>query len=82
MNKSKKIVEWEDRFESVLDLAADHGIEIESDCRQGFCGTCMTKLLSGEVHMDVTDGLDEEDVEQNMILPCVTIPITDIAINA
>ena len=80
--KSEKTVEWEERFESILELAEENGIEIESACRQGFCGTCKTKLLSGEVHMEVTDGLEDEDEKQNMILPCVAIPTTDIVIDA
>jgi ferredoxin len=80
--KSNKAAEWEDRFESILELAEEHGVEIESDCRQGFCGTCKTKLLSGEVNMEVTDGLDEEELDQNIVLPCVAIPTTDIVIDA
>jgi ferredoxin len=80
--KSNKVVKWEDRFESILELARENGIEIDSECEQGFCGTCKSELLSGEVHMEVTDGLDEQEVEQNMILPCVAIPKTDIVIDA
>lgn len=80
--KSGKMVEWEDRFESILELAEEHGIEIDSDCQQGFCGTCKTELLSGEVHMEVTDGLGDEEIEQKMILPCVSIPTTDVVLNA
>lgn len=80
--KSEKTVEWEERFESILELAEENGIEIEGACRQGFCGTCKTKLLSGEVHMEVTDGLEDEDEKQNMILPCGAIPTRDIVIDA
>ena len=80
--KSGKVVEWRDGFESILELAEEHGIEIDNVCRQGFCGTCMTKLLSGEVHMEVTDALEDADIERNMILPCVAIPITDVVIDA
>ncbi|MGM0427766.1 MAG: 2Fe-2S iron-sulfur cluster-binding protein [Thermodesulfobacteriota bacterium] len=79
--RSQKIAKWQDRFENILELAEDHGIEIDSDCQQGFCGTCKTELLSGDVHMEVTDGLEAEDMKQNMILPCVARPTTDIVIN-
>ena len=79
--KSGKTVDWEGRFENLLDLAESHGIEIETECLQGFCGTCKTELLSGEVHMEVTDGLDNGEMER-MILPCVSIPVTDITIKA
>jgi hypothetical protein len=32
--------------------------------------------------MDVEDGLSREDVEQDMILRCVSIPKTDVTIEA
>jgi ferredoxin len=42
--KSGKTIEWEERFGSILELAEDHGIEIDKNCRQGVCGTCAVKL--------------------------------------
>jgi ferredoxin len=33
--KSDKSAQWDDRFESILDLAEEQGMEIENDCRQG-----------------------------------------------
>lgn len=80
--KSKKTVEWVDRFESLLELGRGHGVEIDSECEQGFCGTCKTRLVSGEVDMEVTDGLDDEDMQGKMILPCVAVPKGDIVLDA
>ena len=80
--KSGMTVDWDGRFESLLDLADDKGINIESACRQGFCGTCKTRLLSGEVDMEITDGLEDEDLKQNMILPCVARPKSNIVLEA
>ena len=77
---SGQSVEWEDRFSSILELAQESGLEIETDCEQGFCGTCKVKLVSGEVDMESDDGLDEADLEQNMILPCVSVPKTDVVL--
>lgn len=77
---SGKTVEWDDRFSNILELAQEAGVEIETDCEQGFCGTCKVKLLSGEVDMEADDGLDAADLEQNMILPCVAIPRTDLVL--
>jgi ferredoxin len=79
---SKKTVEWSDSFENLLELAEQNGIEIDSQCGQGYCGTCKVRLLSGEVNMETTDGLDNEDVRQNMILPCVATPRNDVAVEA
>ena len=77
---SNVTVDWDDRFESILELAEESGVSIESDCEQGFCGTCKVKLLEGEVTMETEDGLDDVDLEQNMILPCVSLPKTDIVV--
>jgi ferredoxin len=77
---SKRTVDWDDSFDSILELAEKSGVSIESDCEQGFCGTCKVKLLEGEVTMEVEDGLDDDDLEQNMILPCVSVPKTDIVV--
>lgn len=78
--QSNQMLEWDERFESLLELAEENGINIESECRQGICGTCKTKLISGKVEMEADDGLDGTDREQNIILPCVSIPKTDISL--
>ena len=80
--KSGMILDWDGRFESLLELAEEKGINIESACRQGFCGTCKTRLLFGEVEMEITDGLEDEDSEQNMILPCIARPKSNIVLEA
>jgi len=80
--KSGTVLEWNDRFESILELAEENGIEIEYECRQGFCGTCKVKLLSGEVDMDIEDGLEDEDREEGFILTCVAVPKSDIVLEA
>jgi ferredoxin len=79
--KSGKTLEWDDRFENVLDLAEANGIQLENACRVGVCGTCKVKLLSGEVYMETEDGLQDEDRKQNMILPCVAVPKSDLVID-
>lgn len=77
---SGKTAQWDDSYESLLDLAEESGIEIETDCEAGVCGTCKLRLISGKVDMEVEDGLDEADVAGNMILPCVAVPVTDIVL--
>ena len=80
--KSGMILDWDGRFESLLELAEEKGINIESACRQGFCGTCKTRLLSGKVDMEITDGLEDEDLKQNMILPSIARPKSNIVLEA
>jgi ferredoxin len=80
--KSGKKAEWNNKYESILELAEAQEISIDNDCRQGYCGTCMVKLLSGEVEMSSDDGLDEVDRKKGMILSCSAVPLTDIVIEA
>ena len=80
--KTGKTVNWDDKYDSLLELAEDNGIEIDNDCRQGFCGTCMVRLLSGQVHMDAEDGLDETDRQNGMILTCTAVPESDVVLEA
>jgi len=55
---------------------------IPSGCRQGSCGTCATKLLSGRVQMESEEALNEELRAQGLILPCVSRPLSDITLDA
>jgi ferredoxin len=66
----------------VLDVAESVGVEIEWSCRSGTCGSCVVKLLSGEVSMEVEDGLDDEDRAAGMILACQARATSNIAVEA
>jgi ferredoxin len=80
--QSGKTLEWEDRFENLLEFAEANDIPLESNCQQGFCGTCKTRLISGKVEMERTDGLEAEDIEESKILVCVSVPVTDVVLEA
>ncbi len=54
---------------SVVDVLQDHGVEVETSCREGYCGTCMTRYLSGQpIHRDSV--LDAEDREEFVMICC------------
>jgi ferredoxin-NADP reductase len=57
--------------QTLLQIAAESGIEIPSACRQGQCGTCKTRLLNGHVRMTAEDGLDSESRARAFVLTCV-----------
>jgi len=67
---------------TILDLADSIGVEIEWSCRSGTCGSCAVKLVSGEVTMEVEDGLDDEDREAGMILACQAHATENVAVEA
>ncbi|MFX1675859.1 2Fe-2S iron-sulfur cluster-binding protein [Paraburkholderia sp. A2WS-5] len=42
-------VAWDDRCESLLELAEQHGYAVPFSCRVGICNTCVTRLAQGNV---------------------------------
>jgi ferredoxin-NADP reductase len=68
--------------ETVLEGAEKNGVLMPSGCRQGNCGTCATKLVSGNVQMEAADALNDELRSKGFILPCVSRPLSDITLDA
>ncbi len=65
----------------ILDVAEQNGVAIDSSCRSGSCGTCKTKLVSGEVSYDgEPDGLEDSDT--GYILTCIARPVGQVQIDA
>jgi|TARA_R110000851_G_scaffold329237_1_gene500918 ferredoxin len=62
---------------TLLDTIEENGIQIEYHCRDGYCGTCRSKLVSGEVEY-VNYPL--AFIGDGEILPCCCIPVSDIEI--
>jgi len=62
--------------ESILTELEAHNVLINYSCRQGHCGSCILKLVDGEVlHQDCLVPLSEGE-----ILACQSKPTTDIKI--
>ena len=69
------------RSQTLLDAAEAAGANIPTVCRAGVCGTCKTRLVSGDARC-TSDALDERDREAGFILPCVTWAHGDCALEA
>jgi ferredoxin len=67
---------------TLLEVAEMNGVNIPSSCRQGQCGTCATRLQSGEVSMDCEEGLDPALKLQGYVLTCVARPRGNIRLEA
>ncbi|MGP1958877.1 MAG: class I ribonucleotide reductase maintenance protein YfaE [Arsenophonus sp. NC-CH8-MAG3] len=63
---------------SLLDALEQNKIQIEFQCRKGFCGACRVYLEKGKVgyHHKPIAFLDKGE-----ILACSCLPLTDIDIN-
>lgn len=67
---------------TILDVADDLGIEIDNSCREGTCGTCVVRLVSGVVTMACEDGLDPKEKAAGMVLACQARSTTDVTVDA
>jgi uncharacterized protein YcbX/ferredoxin len=65
----------------LLDQAEQAGISIPHSCRSGKCGRCKVKLINGEVKILNDEGLYQSEKEAGYILPCSTIPKSDLVVN-
>ena len=66
--------------EYILDAAEKVGVEIESSCRAGTCGTCIAKVLKGEVTYE-EDYEALSDLAAGEILTCCAKPKTSIVLD-
>jgi ferredoxin-NADP reductase len=67
---------------TVLEVAESIGVPIDYSCRVGTCGLCKTKLLAGNVTMEVQDALTPEDKAAGLILACQARSLGDVAVDA
>ncbi|GJH04411.1 pyridoxamine 5'-phosphate oxidase family protein [Paraburkholderia terrae] len=72
--RSQRTIQWLPKHGSLLELAEKHGIEAQSSCRSGMCGTCSTKVLSGHV---AYDGEIEAEVAEGCALICMAHPVVE-----
>jgi ferredoxin-NADP reductase len=67
--------------QSLLEAAEAAGVAIESLCRSGVCGTCRTRVVSGEMRC-ASSMLDDADRQSGFVLACVSHPHTNCVIEA
>ncbi|HWT35647.1 MAG TPA: pyridoxamine 5'-phosphate oxidase family protein [Paraburkholderia sp.] len=72
--RSQRTIQWLPKHGSLLEFAEKNGIEAQSSCRSGMCGTCSTKVLSGQV---AYDGEVEAEVEKGCALICMAHPVVE-----
>ena len=62
---------------SIVDAAAEQGVELPYSCKGGVCATCRCHLRDGEVEMAVNYGLEPWEVEKGFVLACQSTPLSD-----
>ena len=68
--------------ESVLDAALRHGYAFPYGCRNGGCGSCKSKLISGDLDYGTNKAtaLSEDDIKNGLALLCQGRPQSDLTI--
>ena len=56
--------------DTILEAAAEAGIDLPFSCKAGVCSTCRTKLVSGKVELAQNYALEDWELEQGFILAC------------
>ena len=67
---------------TVLEVTEAIGVPIDYSCRVGTCGICKTKLLAGQVTMEVQDALTDEDKASGVILACQARSLGNVTVDA
>lgn len=69
--RSAKEARWQPAGGTLLELAESRGLSPEFSCRGGSCGTCKTRLISGQVHYPVPPS---ERPAPDHVLICCAVP--------
>ena len=69
--------------QTVLEAAIDSGINLPYGCRNGTCGTCKGKVISGKVTHDDYQGsaMSDAELEAGNALFCCARPLEDLVID-
>lgn len=71
--------QWQPSTSNLLEFAEAKGVSVNAGCRAGSCGSCQTKLITGEVEYYQPP---DYDTDPGSCLLCVCIPKTSITLQA
>jgi ferredoxin len=71
-----------DRYEYILDIADEEGLELPYSCRAGNCFDCLAKVVEGEVEQTAKalEFLKPEELKAGYVLLCASCPGSDCQI--
>ncbi|HIP48562.1 MAG TPA: 2Fe-2S iron-sulfur cluster binding domain-containing protein [Lutibacter sp.] len=65
------------KTQTIIEAAEEADIKAPHACKKGLCTKCMATLSDGEVVMEETEKLSEEQVAEGKILTCISRPTTN-----
>lgn len=72
-----------DAATTLLEALRAAGLDVRKACRNGVCGLCRCRVVSGEFtyHWKEPHGLWQKDIQQDYILPCIAHPVSDLVLD-
>jgi Rieske 2Fe-2S family protein len=67
--------------QTILSAAESARLPLPFSCREGRCGTCRTRLVSGQVDMKHAGGIRQRQIDLGDILLCCSRPLSDVVID-
>ncbi|HLN50074.1 MAG TPA: SRPBCC family protein [Steroidobacteraceae bacterium] len=67
--------------QSILTAAESAGLPLPFSWREGKCGTCRSRLVSGHVDMRHAGGIRQRQIDMGDILVCCSRPVSDLVID-
>ena len=77
--RSGKTIAWSPVAGSILEFAEEQGVMIDSGCRAGNCGTCITAIKEGDVSYINEPG---SPPEAGSCLTCISVPKGNLILDA
>ena len=77
--RSGRTLVWDGSDNNLLAMAERHGLQLDSGCRAGSCGTCETRLNSGTVRYAHAP---DHDAAPGHCLPCLALPTSPLVLEA
>jgi ferredoxin-NADP reductase len=77
--RSGRAVRWTGQEASLLELAEQNGVRLDSGCRAGNCGQCRLMIAAGRIAHSKTPGVALVDGE---CLACIAHPQGDVVVDA
>jgi ring-1,2-phenylacetyl-CoA epoxidase subunit PaaE len=64
-------------YDNILDAALGAGADLPFACKGGVCSTCKCKVIDGKVEMKVNYALEADELAQDYVLSCQSVPISE-----
>jgi ring-1,2-phenylacetyl-CoA epoxidase subunit PaaE len=64
-------------YDNILDAALAAGADLPFACKGGVCSTCKCQIIEGDVEMKINYALEADEVAQNFVLSCQSVPTSE-----